>query len=268
MGSFKHQARKQIMIAGNLSKALEQNKFVLHYQPIIDLRDEFIVGAEALIRRKTSDGKLIMPSEFICVAEKTGQIIPINEWVLNDVCVQAREWEAAGHMPITYNINLSATQFREPGLALKLQSLFEKTGLNPGLFQMEVTESEIMRNPKISAETMRKMRDMGMKVAVDDFGTGYSSLSYLKELPVDVIKIDKSFVSDINFNPGSLAIVRAIIEIAHALDMKLLAEGIETVDQKNCLRDLGCDLAQGFLFHKPLPVEQFEQLLKNGRVLA
>jgi diguanylate cyclase (GGDEF)-like protein/PAS domain S-box-containing protein len=263
MGSFRYQARKQILIASRLSQALEQNRFVLFYQPIVNLENEAIVGTEALIRRQTSNGKLVMPTDFICVAEKTGQIIPISDWVLSSVCAQAGKWQSSGFAPIKFNINLSAVQFREPDLIWKLHDLFNKTELDPGLFELEITEGEIMRSPKASAETIKAMRNMGISVAVDDFGTGYSSLSYLKELPVDVIKIDKSFVEDINFNSESLAIVKAIIEIGHALDMTLLAEGVETIEQKLYLQDLGCDLAQGFLFNKPLPADQFEQLLSK-----
>ena len=264
MGSFKQRAQKQIMVVSDLHKALEKNEFVLFYQPIVNLESEEIVGAEALIRRKGPEGKLIMPSEFIEHAEKSGLIISISEWLLRDICRQVRKWKDRGKLILSLNINLSAKEFNEPDLAIKLKNAFKSTNLDPSYFQIEITESDIMKKPNVSIKTMKEIRNVGMKVAIDDFGTGYSSLSYLKDFPVDVIKIDKSFIDYIPFSNESCLIVKSIIEIAHALGLKVTAEGVETKEQVDHLRNIKCDFAQGFYFYKPLPAEEFEKLLKKS----
>jgi diguanylate cyclase (GGDEF)-like protein/PAS domain S-box-containing protein len=243
-----------------LRYALERGEFELHYQPKVRLSDGTITGAEALLRWNNPQFGAVSPAKFIPVAEETGLIVPIGEWVLREACARARAWNDAG-MPFRVAVNLSARQFRQKDLVRKIADVLGKTGLAPGMLELEVTESTAMTNPDQAIACLKDLRALGTSLAVDDFGTGYSSLTYLKRLPLDVLKIDRSFLNDMATSPDDLAIVKTIIALAHSLNLHTVAEGVERENQANLLKLIGCDEYQGFLFSKPLPAAQFSALL-------
>ena len=258
-------ARKRMDIERELRHALKRNEFALHYQPIVDLTTLDIIGAEALLRWRNDTLGQVSPGQFIPAAEETGLIIPIGEWVLRTACTQAHAWRAAG-LPSRIAINASAIQLRQADFEQRAQQILEESGGNKqGLaLALEITESNIMENVQRSAEQMNALRQRGLSISIDDFGTGYSSLSYLKRLPVDTLKIDISFIRDLTRSDDDVAIVRAIIALAHNLGMQVTAEGIETVEQLALLRELKCDTGQGFLFSPGLPPAAFEALYRHG----
>lgn len=251
-----------------LRHALERNELMLHYQPRVDLRSGQIVAAEALVRWQLG-GKLVQPGEFIPLAEETGLIQPIGEWVLAEACRQQRDWLDRGIPIVTVGVNVSQQQLRVRNAAEDLPALCGKyldaTSLETRWLELELTESLLMESPEQTIALLQKLHDAGTKLAIDDFGTGFSSLAYLTQLPVQYLKIDRSFVIDVCIDPNSAAVARAIIGLAHNLHMTVIAEGVETEAQLSFLRKLGCDEMQGFLFSKPLPAEQFAMLLKAGQ---
>jgi len=251
-----------------LRHALERKELVLHYQPRVDLRSGRIVAAEALVRWQR-DGKLVPPNDFIPLAEETGLIQPIGEWVLAEACRQQRDWLDRGMEIVTVGVNVSQQQLRVRNAAESLPTLCSKyldaTNLETQWLELELTESLLMESPEQTIALLHKLHDAGTKLAIDDFGTGYSSLAYLTQLPVQYLKIDRSFVNDVCTDPNSAAVARAIIGLAHNLHMTVIAEGVETEAQLSFLRKLGCDEMQGFLFSKPLPAEQFATLLNTGQ---
>jgi len=250
-----------------LRRARERGELLLHYQPKVDLRSNRVTGAEALIRWRHPKLGMVSPAKFIPLAEQTGLIVPIGEWVLRTACAQNRAWQEAGLAPITIAVNISARQFREKGLVNSVAEVLKETGLEPQFLELEVTEGVIMHDPQEVVAVLQKLKSMGVMLSIDDFGTGYSSLSYLKRFPVDRLKIDQSFIKDVTTDPENAAIAQAVITLGHSLNLKVTAEGVETREQLQFLRDHQCDEKQGYLFSKPLPAEEFGRLLQEGRML-
>lgn len=244
-----------------LRRALERDEFILHYQPKVSARNGRLAGVEALLRWNSRDFGMVPPAEFIPLAEETGLIVPIGEWILHHACVQAKRWQDKHPQPLTMAVNLSARQFRERNLTSTIIGALGKSGLDPRYLELEITESMVMHRPEEVVGILLKLRQMGLQLAIDDFGTGYSSLAYLKRFAVDTLKIDRSFVLDIERDPDDAAIVTAIISMAHNLDLKVVAEGVETREQLGFLQRLGCDECQGYYFSRPLPAHELETLL-------
>ena len=259
--AMNEEAMERVRIESALRKALERNEFVLHYQPQVDLQTGHIVGMEALIRWQHPEMGMVAPSRFIHVAEETGLIVPIGAWVLRTACRQNKAWQDAGVGPLRVAVNLSARQFGAANLVDDLRHVLAETGLNPACLEIELTESLFMSDVGVAVELLHTMKSLGVKLAIDDFGTGYSSLSYLSRFPIDVLKIDRSFVAAIARDSNDAAIVASIINLAHNLKLSVIAEGVETADQLEYLRHHGCDQMQGYYFSKPLPAEQFKELV-------
>jgi EAL domain-containing protein (putative c-di-GMP-specific phosphodiesterase class I) len=246
----------------DLRRALEHGEFVLHYQPLVNLGTARIEGAEALLRWPPSDKRAMSPAEFIPIAEDTGLIIPLGEWVLLEACAQAQAWQAR-HPGLRIAVNLSARQFRQRDLSGMIERVLGETGLAPGLLELELTESMLMHNVR-RRPILARLDEIGVRLAIDDFGTGYSSLSYLKRFPIHTLKIDRSFVRDISTDPDDAAIVTAIVAMARSLNLRVTAEGVETEEQAAFLRSLTCDQAQGFHFGRPMPSAEFAARLNAG----
>ncbi|CAG0984654.1 partial putative signaling protein, partial [Rhodocyclaceae bacterium] len=253
-------AMERLEIERQLRDALQQGQFLLHYQPRLDM-DGRITGVEALIRWNRPQRGLQSPGVFIPIAEETDLINRIGDWVLATVCRQIRAWLDAGLRPPHVAVNLSARQLRQPSLLGHVSHVLAATGVPAELLEIEITESMAMENPHKAALLLQEFKAMGIALAIDDFGTGYSSLSYLKRLPLDYLKIDRSFVADITVDPNDLAIAKGTIALAHSLGLKVIAEGVETDGQLELLRAHGCDEVQGYLFARPLPVAELETFL-------
>lgn len=251
-----------------LRKAVDQDEFVLHYQPQVSLSTGKINALEALIRWDSPSSGLIPPAEFIPVAEETGLIVPIGKWVLEKACEQIKKFHQYGFTDLRIAVNISSCQFSQPEFTDEVKSVIEKTGLEPGSLELELTESVIMDNTEEVISTMAELKALGIRFTIDDFGTGYSSLSYLKRLPIDTLKVDKSFVQNIQASPDDESIVIAIIRLAHSLKHEVVAEGVETIEQIEFLKKLMCDNVQGYFFSKPLPEIGVLDLLKEGRTLC
>jgi diguanylate cyclase (GGDEF)-like protein/PAS domain S-box-containing protein len=260
-------ALQRLSLENQLRWALERTEFRVYYQPQVSIDTGRITGTEALIRWQHPEMGLTSPSEFIPLAEDTGLIASIGEWVLRAACAQTKEWQNCGFKDLHVAVNLSPRQFQHPDLPLIIERLLGEIGLDAGCLELEVTESSVMKNTEIAISTLRELKAMGIKISIDDFGSGYSSLSYLKHLPIDVLKIDQSFVRDMTSDPKDAAIVMAIIQLAHSLQLKVKAEGVETEEQLRFLRLLRCDEMQGYLFCRPLTAAAFEQVLLKGRSL-
>jgi len=258
-------ALKQLILESNLRPGLEREEFFIQYQPQVAIHDFHLVGMEALIRWQHPSLGLLYPSEFITLAEESGVIISLGDWVLRLACAQNKAWQDAGLTPMRLSVNFSARQFQQPTFITDVAQILKDTNLDPRWLELELTESSIMKDPEEAIEKLHELKLMGIKVAIDDFGTGYSSLNYLKRFPIDTLKIDKSFVSDVCKDPHDTAIVRAIIDLGHALDVTVIAEGVETKEQLQYLSALECDVVQGFLFSKALSVKAFEELLVEQR---
>src|SRR3954447_9070242 len=258
---------ERLALENALRRALERKEFLLHYQQRVDLKSGAIAGAEALVRWSHPEWGLVRPARFIPLAEETGLVVQIGEWVLREACRQARAWIDEGLKPGVISVNLSARQFRQEGLVRMVSRILEETRLDPMHLEIELTESMVMHNVEAAIATLQGLKSLGVELSVDDFGTGYSSLSYLKDLPIDTLKIDRSFVRDIrggsDAEDGILA--QAIISLGHALHLKVIAEGVETDAQLHFLKRHGCDQVQGFLYGEPVPPLQFAQLLERAR---
>lgn len=258
-------ALKQLVLESNLRPGLERAEFVVQYQPQVDIRGFHLVGMEALVRWQHPSLGLLYPKEFISLAEESGLIISLGDWVMRTACAQNKAWQDAGLVPLRLSVNFSARQFQQQTFIADVAHILKETNLDPRWLELELTESSIMKDPETAIEKLHELKLMGIRVAVDDFGTGYSSLNYLKRFPIDTLKIDKSFVSDVCRDPHDTAIVRAIINLGHALDLTVVAEGVETKEQLQYLSALECDVLQGFLFSKALPATAFEELLVEQR---
>jgi diguanylate cyclase (GGDEF)-like protein len=255
---------ERMMLENSIRKGLEREEFFLVYQPQVDGRTGKIFGMEALLRWNHPDMGPLAPDKFIGLAEENGLIIPLGEWVLRSACRQNKAWQQQGLPPVRVAVNLSAKQFGQYHLDEIVAATLLETGLDPEWLELELTESILMKDAEQNAALLRKFKDMGISLAIDDFGTGYSSLSYLKNFPISRLKIDRSFVRDITTNPDDAAIARIIIDIARALNLSVIAEGVETRAQMQFLSFNNCVEMQGYLFSKPVRVEEFTELLRNG----
>jgi len=244
----------------SLRRALERNEFCLYYQPQVDLGTGRIIGAEALLRWPQEDGFLMSPNDFIPIAEDTGLIVPLGEWVLIEACAQAQAWRER-HPDVRVSVNLSARQFRQKNLIGSIEQALNATQLDPGALELELTEGILMHNVEEAAQTLARLDELGVRLAIDDFGTGYSSLAYLKRFAIHVLKIDRSFVRDIGSDSDDAAIVTAIVAMARSLNLRVTAEGVENEVQATFLRSLRCDAAQGFQFGRPMTAKEFDALL-------
>jgi diguanylate cyclase (GGDEF)-like protein len=248
----------------SLRTALEQQQFVLHYQPKIDLRSGAITGAEALIRWMHPTRGLISPGQFIPIAEDSGLIRPIGHWALREACRQAKAWVDLDLPFLTMAVNVSAMELRNENYLAGVLRVLEETGMDPNLLELELTESVLMTHAESAAVILERLRERGVQVSIDDFGTGFSSLSYLRKFPIDALKIDQSFVSQMTMTGDETSIVAAVISMARSLKLRVVAEGVETLDQLQFLQAHDCDEAQGYLFSRPVPPEDFARLLKTG----
>lgn len=257
-------ALERLQLEADLRRALEEEQFVVYYQPQIDTQTGYMSGAEALIRWRHPIRGMIPPGQFIPLAEETGLIIAIGEWVLKSVCKQMRIWQDNGLPLVRISVNLSARQFAQQDLLNTIIRTITEAGIEPAQLDLEITESIAMSDIEHTIATLHSLRAMGPSVSLDDFGTGYSSLVYLKRLPIDTLKIDQSFINDINTDPDDVAIVEAIIGLAANLKLRVIAEGVETAEQANFLRQRTCHEMQGYLFSRPVPAEEFETFM-NGK---
>ena len=255
-------ATRRLDLLSDLQAAVRDQKFELHYQPIVSVADGGIVGAEALVRWRTSPDTLRYPDEFIPAAEETGLIVPLGMWVLREACVAARRWNSGRDgRPLPVSVNISARQFAQPDLVEQVRAVLAETGLRPELLRLEITETMTMDDAEYAADTLNRLVEIGVGVSVDDFGTGFSCLSYLHRFPLQVLKIDRSFISRMETHMESLQIVRTIVVLARSLGMEVIAEGTESEDEIARLLELGCNYYQGNFFSPPLPAEHFEALI-------
>ncbi|MFH1879499.1 MAG: EAL domain-containing protein [Bacillota bacterium] len=255
---------ERLAMESDLRGALERNEFVLHYQPKVDIRSGRIIGMEALVRWQHPTKGLIPPMQFIPLAEETGLIVPIGEWVLRTACARNKSWQEQGMPPLCISVNLSARQFTYENLLQDVTRVLNETGLDAAFLELEITESMVMHDPEHAIELLNKLKAMGISISIDDFGAGYSSLSYLKRFPIDRVKIDRSFIKGLPLDGDDAAITQAIIAMAHGLKLKVIAEGAETGEQLSFLRAHECDEVQGFYFSKPLPEHEFFLLVQNS----
>ena len=255
-------AFERLSMENALRKGLGNGEFEMYYQPKVDLVSNRAIGLEALVRWNHPDMGLVSPMDFIPLAEETGLIVPLGEWVLRTVCSQMRDWRDAGLEPLRVAVNLSACQFRQTMLSQMIKRMLRETGIAPEWLELELTESVIMDDIQTSSTLLRELKKMGVHISMDDFGTGYSSLSLLKRLPLDTLKIDQSFVRDITTDADDAAIVDAVISLAHSLRLRVIAEGVETSEQLEFLRSRGCDEVQGYLYSRPLTVAGIESWLQ------
>lgn len=260
-------ASRRAKIEIELRTAIHHGDLTLHYQPKVNLDDGSITGIEALLRWQHPQEGWISPVEFIPVAEECGLILPLGSFALTEACLQAKKWQDSGLPPIRVAVNLSATQFQYRDLAAEVAQVLKMTGLDGRWLEVELTESVVLKDPERVIESLNQMRAMGVSVALDDFGTGYSSLSYLKRLPLDKLKIDRSFVGSLDANSNDAAIVTAVIGLGHTLNLGIIAEGVETNRIEAMLKQLGCTEAQGFYYSRPLPAESVESLIAAGRIV-
>ncbi len=259
--------QEHLTLENALHGALERNEMMVFYQPLMDLDSGQVTAMEALVRWQHPTLGLVSPAAFIPIAEANGLIVPIGEWVLRTACAQNRTWQLAGFSPIRISVNLSARQFEQPNLVKIVSQILEETGLDVSYLELEVTESFLIVDMQRSVKTLEQLRALGICLALDDFGTGYSSLNYLKRFPVNMLKIDRSFVQDVTSNSDSAAVTNAIIALAKSLRLSITAEGIETQEQLDYLHQRGCDEGQGYYFSRPVPAEAIVHLLQEGTAL-
>ncbi len=257
-------ALKRLNLENSLHKALERNEFQLYYQPRIDSKTGAMPGAEALIRWNHPELGMIPPGEFISIAEENGLIVPMTEWVVQEACRQNSLWQHNGLTPLKVSVNISSQIFKQRNLPELIAQALEKTGLDPSGLEIEITESLMLNNVEATIMVLKRVREMGVEISIDDFGTGYSSFSYLTQLPVNAIKIDRSFVMNLPQKQEDCAIVKAIIATSHSLGLMVVAEGVETAAQSEFLAANGCNEFQGFLFSRPVPADEFEKLMRKA----
>jgi diguanylate cyclase (GGDEF)-like protein len=252
---------ERLLLESNLRHAIDRDELVLHYQPLVSIRTGEVMCFEALARWRHADLGLLNPVDFIPVAEEIGFITAIDEWVLRTACAQNKAWQNAGCQPRCVTVNLSAEQFLQPTLVRMVAGIVEEVGLDPRYLDIEITESTAMRDIDLAIPNIRGLNELGVQLSIDDFGTGYSSLNYLKRFSVHTLKIDQSFIREVTTDPDDQAIVRAVIAMGHSLQLKVIAEGVETREQHLFLMENGCDEMQGFFFSKPLPAEELGELV-------
>jgi EAL domain-containing protein (putative c-di-GMP-specific phosphodiesterase class I) len=251
----------------DLRRALREHEFIVHYQPQVDLKTGQTVAVEALLRWNMPGVGLVPPLDFIPLAEQSGDIVPIGEWVLRESCRQTRAWEKSGLPPLGIAVNLSARQFQQQDLAAQIAGALKESGLAPHQLDLEITESHAMQDAEFTLSVFHDLQAMGVRISIDDFGTGYSSLGFLKQFPINTIKIDRSFIKDLASDPKDEAIVSAIVVLAHRLGLDVVAEGVETEAEVGILRRHHCDKMQGYFYSKPLPAEALEALVRSGKML-
>lgn len=252
---------ERLMIENGLRKAMDNDELVLYYQPQIELLRGEIVGVEALLRWKHPELGMVSPDTFVPIAEEMGMIIPLSRWILRQACKECMRWRSLGIPSVRVAVNLSMDQFRENQFILTVKEILEETGASPEDLELELTESMVMLHPEVTIDTLRRLKEMGIRISLDDFGTGYSSLSYLKRLPLHTLKLDRSFISHMANDEDSRAITKAVIQLAHTLKLQVLAEGVETVEQLRLLRSYRCDMIQGYVFSPPVPADVCRNLL-------
>jgi EAL domain-containing protein (putative c-di-GMP-specific phosphodiesterase class I) len=247
----------------SLRRALQREEFLLYYQPKVNIKTGRIVCNEALVRWQHPELGMILPQQFIPLAEDTGLIVPLGEWVLRTACSQNKAWQKADFPPMRVAVNLSPRQFQQPKLAEMVEHALADAGLAPAWLELEVTESIMLQNMEKTIGTLQRLNNLGIHISIDDFGTGYSSLSYIKKLPIQTLKIDQSFVSDITINLDDAAIATAVITLAQSLRLNVIAEGVETLEQMELLDGLNCPEMQGYFFSRPLPAPKVTGLLAD-----
>ena len=258
-------AFERMVMENDLKFALQREEFILHYQPQIDLVTGTIIGFEVLVRWQKPGSNLIYPKSFIYLMEETGLIVPLSEWILRTACKQNKAWQEAGWRPVRVAVNISARHFHEQDITHMVSKVLEETKLEPKFLELELTESIFLKNLERTVKALKVLRNMGVSISIDDFGTGYSSLSYLKYFPINKLKIVEPFIASVSFNPTDEVIARAIIALAHTLNMKVIAEGVEKNEQLKLIRSLKCDELQGNIFSLPLPPEEISKLLKKEK---
>jgi diguanylate cyclase (GGDEF)-like protein len=258
------QANEKLLLNHSLYKALENNEFILYYQPQLSLKNNQIIGVEALIRWQHPQLGIVSPNQFIPIAEENSLIIDIGAWVIKTACEQNVSWQKQGLLPLKMAVNLSAHQFHDRHLVTNISQILDITQLDPNYLEIEITESAALEDMGFAIAVLQALKNMGINISMDDFGTGYSSLWSLKKLPLDKLKIDQSFVRDMMNNDHDVAIIKAVIAMGHALNLQVIAEGVETTEQLECLKQIECDSIQGLFFSKALPPEEITQLLFNN----
>ena len=261
-------ANQRVALEASIRHGLRRNEFVLHYQPLVSMTDLRMTGVEALVRWQRPDGEIVPPMQFIPLAEETGLIVPLGEFVLQSACAQMKLWLDAGAPLGIMAVNLSAYQFRQADLRQRIQAILDETGLPPHYLELEITESVLMECSEDVERALWGLKFLGVRLAIDDFGTGYSSLAYLKRFPIDKLKIDKGFVQDIPNDPADMQIVAAVVDLSKNLNLEVVAEGIETEAQLAFLRQEGCDYGQGYLFSRPVPSVDLTALMNSDRHLC
>jgi EAL domain-containing protein (putative c-di-GMP-specific phosphodiesterase class I) len=262
------QAVERLRLEGDLRQALYRGEFFIEYQPVLDGATSQIVGNEALIRWDHPERGLVMPDDFISVAEDTGLIADIGTWVLKSACRQTRQWQLDGLPPMRIAVNVSAAQFCHPDFVACVRTVLEETRLDPSLLELEFTESVAMREIDQAISVMKELRTLGVRMTIDNFGSGFSSLTHLKNLPLDNLKIDRTFINDLLLGRPDAMIARSIILLAHNLNLRVIAVGVETPEQAAFLQSRDCDEMQGFFWSKPLAAERFEELVRERRKAA
>jgi EAL domain-containing protein (putative c-di-GMP-specific phosphodiesterase class I) len=259
------EAIRRIEVESQLRVAIDQQQFLMYYQPTIDLQTGRLTGVEALVRWQHPHRGLVSPMEFIPLAEESGLIVPLGRWAIQEACRQVRIWqkEIPAQEPIALNVNLSARQLRHPNIVRDVADALDDSGLPPGRLILEITESVLMNDTTATLNRLYQLKSLGVRLAIDDFGTGYSSFAYLRRFPIDILKIDKSFVDGVANEPTASALVDAMIRIGKTLRMETVAEGIEHIEQADRLRALKCDIGQGYLFSRPLPSDAVSAFLRE-----
>jgi EAL domain-containing protein (putative c-di-GMP-specific phosphodiesterase class I) len=252
---------ERLALESDLRRALERDELVLHFQPQVEALTGNIVALEALVRWQHPERGLLPPLDFIGIAEESGLIIPLGEWVMLTACQQAVAWQQAGFAPVRVSVNVASQQLTESDLAATVRHVLDTTGMPGERLELEITESSLMSDAEATTEMLWNLKKTGLTVSVDDFGTGYSSMSYLKRFPLDALKIDQSFIQDLTVDANDAAITKAVIALAKALDLSTIAEGVEEEEQLEFLVEQGCDLIQGFLISRPMPVEKIDPFL-------
>lgn len=252
--------QKELMLENSLFKALEQGQFMLYYQPKIEVATGSIYGAEALIRWKHPEFGMVSPLDFIPLAEKTGFIIPLGEWVLHTACQQIREWDRMGLPPLSVSVNMSMMQFQQKQIVHTIERIITGAGIRPERIELELTESIFMDNPEHTLKILHELQQLGIKLSLDDFGTGYSSLSYLQNIPLHTLKLDKTFINNIVNDFKKQMIFKSVVVIAHNLNLKVVTEGVETEDEMRIIREHNCDGVQGYIYSPPVTAAKFAQL--------